>query len=104
MQEPEKRKKKLVKRYIKRAACRRYRGRRILKAGFLLGAFFYFTVVWNLKDMLFHISEENIVEFRRVGEERREDTFLQELYRITFRFKQGEIVFDHERAEYAEEP
>lgn len=92
----------LRRRYIKAAARRKYRGYRMLRAALLLYALLYLAAAGHLKNMILRLYEENTVELQRRGVQDGQDedgTFLQELYRITFRLKNGELIISHERTE-----
>lgn len=85
------------RRYFKTAARRKDRGYRMLRAALLFLAVFYLAAAGSYRNLFLNLNHENTVELRKAGGNREEGTFLQELFKITFRLKSGEIIFYHEK-------
>lgn len=85
------------RRYFKKAARKKDRGYRLLWAVFLAGVVLYLTAAGCFRDLFLNVREENTIELRKEGRDREEESFLQELYKITFRLKTGEVIFYHEK-------
>lgn len=100
----EKERKQWRKRYFKKAARRKDKGSRLIFAALMFGIVFYLAVAQHYKELFFKIEQENMLELIRPSSEGEELSFLQELYKITFRLKTGEIIFYHEKAGESEAP
>lgn len=100
----EKERKLWRKRYFKKAARRNDRGSRLIFATLIFGVVFYLAAAQHYKELFFKLEQENVLELIRSGSEGEELSFLQELYKITFRLKTGEIIFYHEKTGENEAP
>lgn len=95
----EKERVRCLRRYLSRAAAKKFRTVRFMRAAMCCYALIYLFTAGYFKDLLFSVREEHTVEFRQFRDGVGQETPWQETFRITFRLSTGEIVFSREREE-----
>lgn len=95
----EKERARRLRSYLRRAAAKKFRTVRFIRAIMCCYALIYLFTAGYFKDLLFSVREEHTVEFRRFRDGVAQETPWREKLRITFRLSTGEIVFSREREE-----